>query len=442
MEGEDDIDVRWAVPDLAAAVAAVRPLAGDLAKLADPDGSAKGSLRIRRNRKKSGTFSVTGSVDADLRKVHFSDRPKLDVRGKAKVRLDGKTLALTVPRFVLRRRGSPKEPDAAVLENFRVSFSQKDLWKGRFVARKATAKSLKLNISMDPDKNTNIGAILKPKTTKSSKAIKRKSSSNRSPSRSRRAKNRQLLGIPRLVSQFAQSFTKKKPRKLPAERPAKNLPVVKIDLIEITSLDLLFVHQFEKGNRPIRLEWKNLNLRVDKLNTRMRPGRMDTLVQLVAPGSPSPLSIVTNVNPGVSPPAMRGTVTLNRFDLRLVSPYAEQVRGMKIQRGTVDLSSKFSLRRDYLKARSNATVFDLDLKTTRRTPLVDDAQILLQRVAIRLLKRDNKQIPVKVKIEGQLDDPSFYIVRALTESLLASVFDTIVSAPGAPRDSAGTSRAF
>ena len=39
---------------------------------------------------------------------------------------------------------------------------------------------------------------------------------------------------------------------------------------------------------------------------------------------------------------MQGAATLNRFDLRLVSPYAEQTRGMKIRRGTLDLEPRLA----------------------------------------------------------------------------------------------------
>ncbi len=442
VSGKDAIDIKWDVPDLAAAVAAAKPLVGDLANLAEPDGSAMGSLQIRRNRKKSDAFSVTGSVDADIKEVHLPDRPKFEARGKARVVLDGKTLALNVPRFVLRERGSPEAADAAVLEDFRVSFSQKDLWQGHYVAPKATDLSMKINIFMDSKKDTNLASILKSKKTKPPKQGVKKSSSAPSPPPGKRAESNPLTSVPRLVASLSKPFTQVKPRNLPPERVAKDLPEVKIKLIEVASLDVLFVHQFGKKSPPIRLGWKNLKLRVDTLDTRMRPGKLDTRVRLTEPGRPAPLAIDMNANAGVSPPAMRGAVTLNRFDLRLVSPYAEQIRGMKIRQGTVDLSSKFNMRRNYLKSRAKATVFDLDLKTTRRTPFIDDAQILIQKVAIGLLKRDNKQIPVNVEIEGPVDDPSFSIIRAMTEGILGSVIEKIASLPGGTKQLGGDIKAI
>ena len=98
---------------------------------------------------------------------------------------------------------------------------------------------------------------------------------------------------------------------------------------------------------------------------------------------------------------------------------------MEIRRGTLDLSSSFNLKKSYLRARVQAKVHRLDLKQVKSGAILGDAQNVLQGIALQLLKQKNDVISVNFKVEGNVDDPSFYVGRAMTEALLTGVINNL-----------------
>ncbi len=200
--------------------------------------------------------------------------------------------------------------------------------------------------------------------------------------------------------------------------------------LEIDRLDFKFTHQVEPRGRPVVLEWKDLSLRIDNLNTRMRRGRMDGRIVLTSKAKPTPLSFNAKMNPALDPPDLSGTLSLYNFDLKRLSPYAYSVRGMEIREGALNMNSSFSLRGGYLRSSFKGKVRRLKLRQVKKAAFLREAQAILQSIALGLLKRKNDEISVSFKIKGRLNDPSFNTGRAMTEALLAGVFNKLASLGG------------
>jgi hypothetical protein len=372
-----------------------------------PAGNSEGSVRLQRNRKKTKTFSLSGSAGADLAHVRVRDFPNMEAGGKASVKMDGKTVEVSVPSLFVRKR---KEKKSAIdLRGLRASFGQKNLFSGRIVSPRVAVESLQVNFSMNPEKVSNFDMIF----ASGDKGKKQKAKRAGKPSR---------------VSRKAGGRKGAKSRR--AKKRGADLPDINLRRVEIHRLGFRFFHRVAEKGAPVVLEWKDLRLKIDKLNTRMRPGRMDGRISLVAPGKPAPVSFLSKMNPGEMPPALDGSLSLYQFSLPLVSPYAYSARGMEIRRGTLDLSSSFNLKKKYLRARVQARVHRLDLRQVKSTAILGDAQNVLQGVALQLLKQKNDVIPVNFKVEGNVDDPSFYVSRAMTEALLTGVINNLGNLSG------------
>ncbi|MBT4431513.1 MAG: DUF748 domain-containing protein [Nitrospinaceae bacterium] len=427
VSGVDDIAASWDISDLAAVSKMGRSLGVDALKMASPVGASKGSITIKRNRKKSKDFDMAGSASAELKRVHFADYPNMAVSGAASIKIDKKNLAISVPGLVVRERGRDKSPSAMELKNFRVSLSQKNLMKGRVVSRKATADALRINFSMALDKKTNIKTILAPPTgMRAGKSQKRRGKvASRTP-KSRLAPSRQKKAAAPQTSQASG----RKGASIKAPATTARLPYINIRRLEVGSLDFKFTHTVEAGKRPVVLEWKNLNLSIDNLNTRMRRGRLDGRISLAARTKPSPITFLAKMNPALDPPDLDGTLRLNQFDLTRFSAYAYSARGMEIRKGLLDLNSSFNLKNGYLRSRIKGKVFKLDLKQVKKQNVLGDAQAVLQNIALGILKRKNDVIPVSFKIKGRLNDPSFNTGRAVTDALIAGVINKLASLGG------------
>ena len=400
LSGRDEFALAWDLSDLGAAAAFAGAIAGGSLLSVTPVGSAKGSVVLSRDSNKSETFSMRGSAEAVLKRVHFSDYPNMEVEGKAGIRVDGNILNVSVPALIVRDRRRRQSPVLLDIRGFKTAISQKDLMNGRFVSEKASAGTLRINFSMDSKKNTNLRRILAPPEKPG-------------------LKNARMAKRPARKGGEAAS-----------SRPKVSLPDIDIRRLDIGSLDFRISHQVEANGRPAVLEWKNLNLQIRNLNTRMKCGRMDGRIALVSRARPVPFSFEAKMNPALDPPDLEGRLSLYRFDLARLSPYAISARGIKIQRGKLDLKSTFSLRGGYLSSRISAKARKLDLRQVKKREFLDKAQSVLQRLALKLLKRKNDVISLKFKVEGRLNDPSFNTGQALTSALLSGVISKLTSIPG------------
>ncbi|MDP6280085.1 MAG: hypothetical protein QGI11_16505, partial [Nitrospinota bacterium] len=314
--GRDEIALAWQLSDLEAAVRLGAALEVDALRSVSPLGASKGEVRILRDRRKSETFSVTGSAGVNLKRIHLAEYPNLEAAGEARVNMSEKTLAVSVPTLTVRERGGGprggQSSPAIDIKKFSISLSQENLMKGRIVSSRASAGALRINFVMDPKKNTNLRTILAPPAGRAAaakspakKPAKRLGGAARAPRQSRTSKS---TASPRRASTKpgtkpgTKRGTKRaaKSRSRPAAKPAAPaaaLPDVFIRRMEIDRLDFKFTHQVEPKGRPVVLEWKDLNLRIDNLNTRMRRGRMDGRIVLVSRAKPAPLSLNSKMNP-------------------------------------------------------------------------------------------------------------------------------------------------
>jgi len=437
VSGGDEIAASWDISDLAAVSEMGRTLGVDALRMAAPEGASKGSITLMRNRRKSKEFAVAGSASADLKRVHFEDYPNLEVSGAASVKMSDKDMVVSVPRLIVRERGRDKAPSAMELRKFSVSLSQKNLMKGRVVSQKATAGALRINFSMAPDKMTNIRTILAPPAgSEAAKSPKRGGKvTAKSPEVST---SRASSGKPTARRRAARTSKENvSVKKGGAPAGGSHLPDVFIKRLEVVSLDFKFSHQVEARRPPVVVEWKNLKLRIDNLNTRMKRGRLDGHISLAAPTKPSPISFQAKMNPALDPPDLDGTLSFRQFDLTRFSPYAYSARGMEIRKGLLDLNSSFNLKDGYLRSHVKGKVFKLDLKQVKKQNVLGNTQSVLQGVALGILKRKNSVIPVSFKIKGRLNDPSFNTGRAVTDALIAGVINKITSLGGTTKDLGG-----
>ena len=97
------------------------------------------------------------------------------------------------------------------------------------------------------------------------------------------------------------------------------------------------------------------------------------------------------------------------------------------------MDSEFNIRRNYIIATADAVVFGLDLKSNRK----NDAREAVQLLALNLLKKEKGEIPVKVRVEGRLDDPSFNLVEVAVAALLVNVVDTVLDLAGKTQNLGG-----
>ncbi len=139
------------------------------------------------------------------------------------------------------------------------------------------------------------------------------------------------------------------------------------------------------------------------------------------------------MNLGVYPPSVKGSFNLRQFDLRPFSPYARNAQEVEIRRGTLKLDSGFNIRQNYIIATADAVVFGLALESIRK----NDARKAVQLLALNLLKKEKGEIPVKVRVEGRLDDPSFNLAEAAVASLLVNVVDTVLDLAGKTQNLGG-----
>jgi len=425
LSDEDEFAVAWDLVDLGAAAKFAGAVAGGVVQSIVPLGRAKGSVNFSRDRKKSQTFAMKGSAKAVLERIHFMDYPNMEVQGEAGVKLEGNILNVSLPVLIVRERRRGQSPPLLDLREFKAAISPKIFMDGRFVSKKAAAGGLRINISMDSKKKSNLRRILTTSKKNGKEILREVKRSAKIPKRSRRPKGGKFQG---------KEVSTRNDGELSYLGSRVSYPHLDIRRISIGNLNFRFTHQVEAEGPPVVLEWKNLNFQARNLNTRMDSGRLDGEIEIVSRARPAPFSFQAKMNPALDPPELKGRLSLYRFDLSRLSPYALSTRGIKIQRGKIDLKSSFSLRGGHISSRISAKVRRLDLRQAQKKAILDKAQSVLQRLALKLLKRKNDIIPLNFKIEGRVDDPSFYTGRALTSVLLSGVISKLNSIPGRAGD--------
>ena len=82
-------------------------------------------------------------------------------------------------------------------------------------------------------------------------------------------------------------------------------------------------------------------------------------------------------------------------------------------------------------------MFNLQLRSVGRRNFLTKAQELAEGVALDLLRRKKGELPISVRVQGRLDDPSTTIYKMAVDSLLVGVFDKLLELGGKTRELGG-----
>ncbi|MEK6711886.1 MAG: DUF748 domain-containing protein, partial [Nitrospinota bacterium] len=423
--GRDELHLAWNFSDLAPALSAAGAVAGKPLQGMKVAGASRGALSL--SRRSPAPFSVQGSAEADLRGFRTQDLPNLEADLAGKVTFDGKDALLDLARAAVRNLARPQDPPAVRVESLTATFAEGALLEGKIVAGRVAARSLGLHVHLDAENQSTFEVLTRKEKVKPvpvpaappAPAGPAKEEPKRPPARP----------SPQAPPARADS--------LPPERVAENLPELRVERLEVERLDFHFRHEIEKGAAPAAVDREGLRLTVENLDTRMPPGRMDARVRLEGPGQPPALLLDARANPGVTPMPITGALTLRQYDLKPLSPYARHARGTEIQRGALDLDAEFSLKQDYLRAEAKGKVFGLELRPVGRKRLLSKAQELTEGLALDLLRRKRGEIPISIRVQGRVDDPSASIYGLAMDSLLVGVFEKLLDLGGKTRELGG-----
>jgi hypothetical protein len=217
---------------------------------------------------------------------------------------------------------------------------------------------------------------------------------------------------------------------LSPERSAEFLPDIKIKRLEIKRFHFYVKHLVENNLTPFVMERKNLNLLIENFDTRMNPRVMETRLKIIQPGQPLPFQLRAKLNPGVTPLTAEGVILVHQQDLRLFSPYAFHKRGLEIRGGKVDVEGTFSLRENNLQMKVKAKLSGLNIRSTRRRRLIREISRATENLAFGILRQRKGNIEVNFELRTRVDFHDFNIYEDLTESLLLSVFTTLLDLRG------------
>jgi len=440
LKGRDELHLSWQFSDLGPALAVAGAVAGEPIPGLQLTGASSGSLALSRDRAKPASLAARGGASLDVRKVRLADYPNLETEVRGKADLDGKEARLALGRVLVRDLARPQDPPAVLLEGLAGAFGQADLMLGRVASSRIAANSLTVHFFMDPENRSTFDSLTERKGGPSPAAPKPQEAKPAPPPPAPPAPRPRRDPAPSNPYDESGMRSPRPPapasradkRPLPPERPNEDLPDIRVGRLEIERVGFHFRHEVEKGKPPAVADRRGMRLTAENVDTRMPPGRMDTRLRLEEPGQPAPLLFEGRANLGVRPFPAAGNLTLRKYDLKPLSPYARQVRGAEIERGEMDVDAAFTLRREYLQAEAKGKVYNLSLRPVGKRHLATKAQEVAEGVALDLLKRRTGEIPISVRIQGRLDDPRTTIYGLAMDSLLVGVFAKVIDLAGAP----------
>jgi len=130
-------------------------------------------------------------------------------------------------------------------------------------------------------------------------------------------------------------------------------------------------------------------------------GRVDGVTPVVISGKTNPLSIdaFTDLK-----------VTLKGMELVPIGPYVGKFAGYELQRGSLTLDIKYSIKKRKVDAANVVTIDQFTFGNATKSP---DATKLPVRLAVALLRDTSGKIILDVPVQGSLDDPSFRVGRVV-----------------------------
>ncbi|MBN2449398.1 MAG: DUF748 domain-containing protein [Lentisphaeria bacterium] len=122
---------------------------------------------------------------------------------------------------------------------------------------------------------------------------------------------------------------------------------------------------------------------------------------------------------------MQASTTLKGLDLSPLSPYSGQYVGYAIQKGKLDLDLRYAVDQRKLAAEHVVLIDQFSFGSKVDSPKATDLPV---RLAVALLKDRKGQIRLDVPVRGDLDDPTFSVLRIV----LKVVRDLVAKAATAP----------
>jgi outer membrane protein OmpA-like peptidoglycan-associated protein len=194
-----------------------------------------------------------------------------------------------------------------------------------------------------------------------------------------------------------------------------------IDAMRVTQASASFEDRSLKPNFEMTLE--NVEGEMTDVSTVKR-----TPVKVKIGGkadASSPLRISGNIVPFGEKTDMDMSVSLKRFRLRSISPYASKHAGYTIEKGQMSLALEYKLTEDIIDGKNE--IFLQQLTLGERTDSPDAIPIPVD-LAVALLKDAEGNIRLNIPVRGNINDPTFSVGNVFADTLIKFVTG-IVSSP-------------
>lgn len=436
VKGRDAARLRWRVSSLGEAARLAGAVFGEPFSKLSAAGGADGWFAFWRNRKKMKAPAVGFSAAVKLRSLAHADYPNLRLAGEASGRMSGGVLKIRAPELRLSDAGRPGAPPDVVLRGLSASLGRAPLMRGELRAAGVQAKSLKVRYLHDAERRSNFASLFRRRKEK------RSSGTGGGEEAGGGETGKAAPGVRRAAAPPPSGAGAARVRRAPggAEREAGGppLPVINVKKFEIQKLALHFEDRLEKDKPPIVWKIPDARVVVTNFDTRMAPNLRETRLALKTLGGETPsVSAKASLNPARMPPDVEGTFSLSGFDLREISSYARGVegdsvgaalmRGTRITRGRLDFRTAYSLRDGQLDLKGRAKIVGLRLKPDGENPLSGIAMKIIERTALRPLKKKGDALSLDVSVSGRVDDPDFHLLDAVVEPVFANLFEQVAS---------------
>ncbi|HVN72405.1 MAG TPA: DUF748 domain-containing protein [Desulfomonilia bacterium] len=129
----------------------------------------------------------------------------------------------------------------------------------------------------------------------------------------------------------------------------------------------------------------------------------------------APISITGSVNPLKQDLFVNLAVSFDNIELTPMTPYSDKYLGYAIDKGKLSLGLKYSIDKKVLQAQNDVLI---DQLTFGRTVDSKDATKLPVKLAVVLLRDNSGKIDLHLPITGRTDDPDFHIGKIIIHTLV------------------------
>jgi hypothetical protein len=207
-----------------------------------------------------------------------------------------------------------------------------------------------------------------------------------------------------------------------AEEPANAPPMpLEIDLVRVEQgsmnfADLSIKPSFETGIQQLAGTIKGLSSRQDARADVQLAGQVDRY---------TPVKITGKVNYFAAVSYTDLHMAFRNLELTSMSPYSGKFAGYKIERGKLNVTLNYLVKKRKLDAKHKIVIDQLQLGEEVDSP---DATSLPVKLAIALLKDRNGVIDLDIPVSGNLDDPKFKVWPIIWQ-VVVNLVTKIVTSP-------------